>query len=227
MVCPCCTPPCTCTTSWLPREGNLTSITYSVKRLNCSGYTISETLSIPQESPNAQQRISVSKLQQTSNECVSGPHSATDRGAAGIFISFRRCPLDLFVGFTDYYQLRFPGPFGGWNFCDASDLLGQGLDNSTPYYGFAGFNTGSGNGVFQNAFFTTESGVRWNTITGPWCASIKTQQDTLEYTREIHIPQSSAQDPCTVTTRNAQGTPAPAVTIYYENKITLSFNMLP
>jgi hypothetical protein len=229
MACPCCFP-CTCETSWLPREGNLTSITLSVKRLNCSGYTISETLSIPQESPNPQQILSVSKLQQNSNECVSGPHLATGLGAASILISFRRCPLELFLTFRDYYQLDIrllQGFVTPWARCDASFLGGNGVDNSKPYFPIAGFNAGSRAGVWLSSFFKTESGILWSSITGPWCNSIKTEQDSLELTSSVTIPQSSASDPCAVTKRNAQGRPHPAVTIDYETKLTLRFNMLP
>jgi hypothetical protein len=221
MVCPCCYA-CTCDTSWLPREGNLTSITYSVKRLNCAPYEISLTLPIPEASPNQQQLIGDRKVQQTSNVCVSGPRGTTGLGAALISIRFRRCPLNLFATFADYYQMLVR--LGGQDIvpyapCDYSGFEGQGVDDSLAYVLFGGFNIGSS--LAQSTFFETESGTKWSNISGPWCASIKTAEDTLTIARSLLIPASNVSDPCVRTPR------PPAVTINYESELKLSFSMLP
>jgi len=224
MACPCCYP-CTCNTSWDSREGNLTSMTYSVTRLNCAGFTISETLSIPPTSPNPQQSVEVYKAQQNSNECVSGPNGMTGVGAAYIYIFFRRCPLRVLFSFRDYYQMKTrvqEGAVVPWAPCDPVFFDGQGVDNSKAYHEFTGINTGS-----NSYFFATESGKLWSDIAGPWCASLKTAQDTLDFTTSQLIPQSNAQDFCVRTKRDFQGTPDPAITISYEHKIKLSFNVLP
>jgi hypothetical protein len=223
MACPCCAG-CTCDTSWLPREGNLTSMTCEVKRTNCAGYTLSQTLSIPQASPNAQPRLSARKVQQTSNECVFGVNGVTGRGAATLSIFFSRCPLSVLITFRDYYQMNVrlrPGFVTPWAPCEPTFFEGEDVDNSKAYALFAGFNIGTGARVPQNNFFKTESGVLWQNITGPWCSSLKTAEDTLELQSVSVIPVRS-QDECIVTLNS--GVP---ISITYELKLTLRFNMLP
>jgi hypothetical protein len=114
-----------------------------------------------------------------------------------------------------------PGFVTPWAPCDFTVFDGGDVDNSKAYVEYYGINIGTAGGVPQNNFFKTESGVFWNNITGPWCASLKTAQDTLEFTGGTVIPVQN-QDQCIVTLNS--GTP---ISISYEFKLTLSFNMLP
>jgi hypothetical protein len=136
----------------------------------------------------------------------------------------------VLVVHRDYYQMDIEFQEGfvtPWAPCDPVFFGGQDVDNSKAYHEFAGTSAGSSIGVSQSSFFKTEAGVLWNSITGPWCASLKTPQDTLDFSGQIVIPEFNASDPCVRTKRNSQGTPAPAITISYEYKINLGFSMLP
>ena len=213
MACPCCYD-CNCETTWLPRAGGLTSVSAAVRRLNCDGYEISNTLVIPQRKPAGGNRVESVKYQQTSNVCLTGVYGRSGLGAAFLDIRFTRCPLDLLIIWQEFYQFRTPGftPM-----CDASGLIGQGLDESRSYMGYSGYNIGT-RAANANKFITTD-GIKWVDLKDA-CRSIETQEKSFVVPISGFHPSSTA-DGC------VRSVASPSTLIQYEFEVSLEFNPLP